>query len=108
MFEYRVQTFIKDVIMSNAKPIGEVEDYYYRTEFQQRGWPHIHMVVWVKDAPKLDEDNDDDVTEFVDNYITCEMPSEDDTELHEIVTHVQMHTKNHTKSCRKTGKVMSF
>ena len=108
MFEYRVQTFIKDVIMSKAKPIGEVEDYYYRTEFQQRGWPHIHMVVWVKDAPKLDEDNDDDVTEFVDNYITCEMPSEDDTELHEIVTHVQMHTKNHTKSCRKTGKVCRF
>ena len=108
MFEYRVQTFIKDVIMSKAKPIGEVEDYYYRTEFQQRGWPHIHMVVWVKDAPKLDEDSDEVVTEFIDKNITCEMPPEDDEELYEIVMHVQMHSKNHTKSCRKTGLVCRF
>ncbi|XP_072046834.1 uncharacterized protein [Amphiura filiformis] len=107
MFQQRVRTYINNVIMSKANPIGNVEDYYYRTEFQQRGWPHIHMVIWVKDAPKFkkdDPDNDHTVTEFVDKYISCELPPESDEELHEIVTTVQMHTKNHTKSCRKTEK----
>ncbi len=108
MFYNRVKVFISDVIQSPAKPIGEVVDYYYRTEFQQRGWPHIHMVVWVKDAPKLDESEDDEITQFVDKYISCEMPPETDSELYEIVTSVQVHTKNHTKSCRKTGKNCRF
>ena len=103
IFENRVQTFIKDVIMSKAEPIGKVEDYFYRTEFQQRGWPHIHMIVWVKDAPKLDVNTDDEIVKFVDDKITCAMPSpETDPELYEILSSVQMHSKNHTKSCRKT------
>ena len=43
MFYNRVKSFIKDVIRSPANPIGEIVDYYYRTEFQQRGWPpHSH------------------------------------------------------------------
>ncbi|XP_072042907.1 uncharacterized protein [Amphiura filiformis] len=108
MFQQRVHIFIKNVIRSKANPIGKVEDFYYRTEFQQRGWPHVHMVVWVKDAPQFDKDSDAKVTEFVDKYISCELPPESDTELHEIVTSVQVHTKNHTKSCRKTGKVCRF
>ena len=108
MFYNRVKSFIKDVIRSPANPIGEIVDYYYRTEFQQRGWPHIHMVAWVKDAPILDEDSDDEVIEFVDKYISCEMPPEADVELHEIVSSVQTHSQAHTKSCRKTGKTCRF
>jgi hypothetical protein len=108
MFQQRVYTFISDVILSPANPIGKVEDYYYRTEFQQRGWPHIHMIVWIKDAPMLDQDPDEDIATFIDTYISCELPPTDDAELHEIVSNVQMHTKRHTKSCRKTGKVCRF
>ena len=109
MFQERVYTFVNNVILSPANPIGKVEDYYYRTEFQQRGWPHIHMIVWVKDAPVFDEDPDEEIVEFIDKYISCELPNEnDDHELHEIVSNVQMHTKRHTKSCRKTGQVCRF
>jgi hypothetical protein len=108
MFQQKVHTFIKDVILSQANPIGQVEDYYYRTEFQQRGWPHIHMILWVKDAPKLDKDSDKSITDFVDKYISCDLPPESNEELHEIVTSVQVHSKGHTKSCRKTGQVCRF
>ena len=108
MFYNRVKSFINDVMRSPAQPIGEIVDYYYRTEFQQRGWPHIHMVAWVKGAPILDEDSDDEVIEFVDKYISCEMPPDTDTELHEIVSSVQIHSQTHTKSCRKTGKTCRF
>ena len=73
MFQQRVYTFINNVIMSKANPIGKVQDYYYRTEFQQRGWPHIHMVLWVQNAPRYTEDPEDKVTEFIDKYISCEV-----------------------------------
>ncbi|XP_072023189.1 uncharacterized protein [Amphiura filiformis] len=108
LFQERLHTFINDVIMSPANPIGKVKDYFYRTEFQQRGWPHIHMVAWVENAPQMGEDPDNEVLEFVDRYISCEIPPETDPELHEIVTSVQVHSKNHTRSCRKTGKTCRF
>ena len=108
IFQERVRTFISNVIMSEASPIGKVQDYFYRTEFQQRGWPHIHMVVWVENAPRFGEAPDEHVIEFIDKYMSCELPPESDEQLHEIVTNVQTHSKNHTKSCRKTGQTCRF
>jgi hypothetical protein len=61
-------------------------DYFYRVEFQQRGYPHTHCLCWIQDAPKFEENNDIDVIHFIDKYITCEIPDEyDDPELHSIV-----------------------
>ncbi len=56
--------------MSSAQPIGKVIDYFYRVEFQQRGSPHIHCLFWVENAPKLNEDNEDNdalVASFIDH-----------------------------------------
>ncbi|XP_063446963.1 uncharacterized protein LOC134726488 [Mytilus trossulus] len=109
MFDRRFKRFLKDVIMSDAQPIGHVIDYFYRVEFQQRGSPHTHCLFWVEDAPKFNEDEDDIVTEFVDKYITCKLPLEtEDSELKDIVTTVQQHSKTHSKSCRKKGTVCRF
>ncbi|KAJ8896048.1 hypothetical protein PR048_001389 [Dryococelus australis] len=33
---------------------GQVVDYWWRVEFQCRGSPHLHMVVWVKDQPNFE------------------------------------------------------
>ena len=27
---------------------GEVEDWFWRIEFQKRGSPHVHMLLWIK------------------------------------------------------------
>ena len=83
MFDYRFQIFLKKVILSNANPIGKVKDYFYRVEFQQRGSPHTHCLFWIEDAPKLHTDSDSDVADFIDTYVTCEIPPEDD-EVHEL------------------------
>ncbi|XP_070566454.1 uncharacterized protein [Ptychodera flava] len=109
MFDQRFHYFLRHVIMSPAEPIGKIEDYFYRVEFQQRGSPHTHCLFWVKDAPKVDKDDDVEVTSFVDTYVTCEMPSaENDEELYEIVNSVQKHSKRHSKSCRKHGTECRF
>ncbi|XP_073723480.1 LOW QUALITY PROTEIN: uncharacterized protein [Misgurnus anguillicaudatus] len=111
MFDHRWHCFLKDVIMSPAQPIGKVIDYFYRVEFQQRGSPHVHCLFWVENAPKLNEDNEDNdalVAAFVDRYITCEIPSEDDSELYETVNSVQKHSIRHSKTCRKKNTVCRF
>ncbi|KAL1268868.1 hypothetical protein QQF64_034231 [Cirrhinus molitorella] len=44
MFEKRVDALMTHLLLSPAQPIGEVEDYFYRVEFQARGSPHIHLL----------------------------------------------------------------
>lgn len=108
MFDYRWHCFLKDVIMSPAQPIGKIKDYFYRVEFQQRGSPHVHCLFWVENAPKLNEDNEDNdalVAAFIDDYITCETPGDDDAELYETVNSVQKHSSRHSKTCRKKNSV---
>ena len=36
--------------------------------------PHAHCLLWVKDAPKINQHSDDDVCRFIDKYITAMMP----------------------------------
>ncbi len=40
MFEKRVDALMTHLLLSPAQPIGEVQDYFYRVEFQARGSPH--------------------------------------------------------------------
>lgn len=104
MFDHRWHCFLKHVIMSPAQPIGKIKDYFYHVEFQQCGSPHVHCLFWVENAPKLsdhDADNDALVAEFIDTYITCETPPENDTVLYETVNSVQKHSTRHSKTCRK-------
>ena len=70
MFDHRVKTLFSDLILSPSNPIGNVVDFFYRTEFQQRGLPHIHCLFWVQDAPKFNENTDEEVCNFIDQYIT--------------------------------------
>ena len=65
-FQYRLSTFFNDFLKSKAKPLGEITDYAIRVEFQARGSPHAHCVIWVKDAPKFHHDSDEDVCNFID------------------------------------------
>ncbi|RXN36942.1 replicase helicase endonuclease [Labeo rohita] len=106
MFEKRVDALMTHLLLSPAQPIGEVEDYFYRVEFQARGSPHIHLLAWVKGAPEFENQSDQEVCDFIDRYITCHLPdSTTDPELHKIVTEVQLHSRKHSKSCKK-GNVL--
>ena len=47
-FDHRVQEFLNTVLKSASGPIGKIQYFFYRLEFQQRGSPHIHMLVWIE------------------------------------------------------------
>jgi len=106
-FQYRLDAFLKHVILSKAEPVGQILYYFYRIEFQQRGSPHAHGVLWVKDAPDPEKDSPTTIARFADKYISCEIPSEnEDPLLFSLVTQVQRHS--HTASCTQTGKTCRF
>ena len=94
-----VQLFIHKVLKSAANPIGEITDFFYRVEFQQRGSPHIHALFWIKDAPKYPESPIDELTQFLDRHLSCEFQT--NNEMEELVN-LQIH--RHATSCKKSNK----
>ena len=44
-FDYQFNTFLKTFLISNIAPLGKIKDWFYRVEYQQRGSPHIHMML---------------------------------------------------------------
>ena len=99
-FEHMVQLFIHNFIKSSCQPIGEVVDFFYRVEFQQRGSPHIHGLFWIKNAPEYGRDCDEDIIKFVDSYISCKADSDDLGEL------VNLQRHKHSKTCKKKGRAI--
>ena len=77
MFQHRVQSFFAQYLLSDAHPLGEITDYVIKIEFQIRGSPHAHCLLWVKDAPKIDQNPDEFVIDFIDKYITATLPNHD-------------------------------
>ena len=51
--------------MSDAQPIGPIIEYMIRIQFQARGSPHAHCIIWIKDAPKYGSNTDQEVTDFL-------------------------------------------
>ena len=113
-FDQRVKAFVREIMMGHNQPLN-VSVYNYRVEFQLRGAPHVHGVLWIqmpemeKQFPEISEalSNlylDAELTEgqkqaiinFVDTFTVCSLTDES---VSEIVQAVQIH--NHSKSCRK-------
>ena len=108
MFDKRVEellTFFK----SDAQPLGYVVDLFYRLEYQNRGSPHIHSMLWINGAPVYGEDSYEAVINFIDTYVTARLPDPiTEPELYRKVKEVQTHSRNHSKTCRKNNKPCRF
>ena len=99
-FDYQISQFISNFLLSDAAPLGKISDWFYRLEYQQRGSPHIHMLIWLEAAPQFFIDSDTDVTTYIDQIISCQKPK-DNPELLKLVNR-QVHRHSHT--CRKNTK----
>ncbi|XP_061170416.1 uncharacterized protein LOC133179738 [Saccostrea echinata] len=106
-FQYRLDCLLKDAILADCQPLGDVLHFFYRIEFQQRGSPHAHGVLWIKDAPHPEKSKEEDVNAFVEKYIKSTIPPEyEDPQLYRLVTQLQKHT--HSAACKKTGRQCRF
>ena len=99
-FQHRVETFFKDVLLSNAKPIGNIVYYALRIEFQMRGSPHLHSLIWTSDCPELKDGSEEAYIRYIDEHVQGSLPNrENDCEFHDLVNMYQKHT--HSRSCKK-------
>ena len=83
--------------MSELAPSGKIKDWFYGVEYQQRGSPHIYMLIWLDNAPVFGVDKDEDVVAYIDRVIKCSKP-ESNTELQDLVNR---QTQRHSHTCRK-------
>jgi hypothetical protein len=109
-FDNRYRALLNNIL----KPEGgifspyKLVDYFSRLEFQMRGSPHSHGLYWIEDSPEYiegDEESEQQCTEFVDKFITCERYEDGDmADLigYQIHKHSQTCKKNlrHGQSCR--------
>ena len=99
-FQHRVETFFKDVLLSNAKPIGQIVYYALWIEFQMQGSPHLHSLIWTSDCPELKCGSEEAYIRYIDEHLQGSLPNrENDCEFHDLVNMYQKHT--HSKSCKK-------
>ena len=104
IFENRIKNFIKHIMMRQGKDKVNFGNYSYRIEFQLRGLPHVHGVLWIDEewlinqgfSPNID-DCEEAALRIAKELVTVEIPEEEP--LRSIVLQVQKH--KHTATCRK-------
>ena len=103
-FQFRVETLFTEILLSKSKPIGKIVYYALRIEFQMRGSPRLHALIWTEDCPKLTSETKEAYIEYIDKHVQAYLPNkEDDPELHDVVNFYQKHT--HSKTCKKNKKI---
>ena len=98
-FDRRLRELFK-LIRTPGGPFEEyeVEDFYIRIEFQHRGSPHAHCIVYLKNAPKFDKELPESKAAyeaFIDRFITCRRDREEMERLYSLQFH------KHTGSCKR-------
>ena len=100
-FNNRVHEFFKIVLKSECHPLGKITDHFIRVEFQHRGSPHVHVLLWVKSAPKYHQDDESEIIQFIDRHVSCSSSvPKDQAEYLEYQKH------RHSKTCRKNGRAI--
>jgi hypothetical protein len=96
-FHYSVQTFLSQFLNTDSSPFGRLVDWWLRIEFQHRGSPHVHMLLWIENAPRYGTNENSEVIQYIDKIISCrrEVNSQEVNAL----TDLQLH--RHTRTCRK-------
>ena len=54
-----------------------MSNYYFKKEYQARGAPHFHVLLWIEGAPVIGIDPPEDVLSFIQNIITCNIPDKE-------------------------------
>ena len=70
-------------VLIKGQILGPVREFYSKKEYQARGAPHYHCLIWIDNAPVVGESRSEDVTRFIDERITCniQIPAQSYTKL---------------------------
>jgi hypothetical protein len=98
VFKLKLLSLIKDI--TNGA-LGDINAFLYTIEFQKRGLPHAHIIVFLKPYAKLRSPQD------IDSLMSSEFP-DDNPELLELIKKVMVHSpcgaQNPKASCMVNNK----
>ena len=81
-FSMKFKSFF-DMVICKGAVLGTVHHFYWKKEYQARGAPHYHILLWIRDAPVIDQDPPEVVLKWIQERITCKIPnSKSCPELH--------------------------
>ncbi|GKC92713.1 putative PIF1 DNA helicase/replication protein A1-like protein, partial [Tanacetum coccineum] len=84
VFKIKLDYLMKE--LNDGHIFGRVKGVVYTIEFQKRGLPHCHILLWLETKDKIT------TTGKIDEYISAEIPNKDeDPELYQLVTDHMMH-----------------
>ncbi|XP_046974744.1 uncharacterized protein LOC124541014 [Vanessa cardui] len=94
-FETRLKELMKTWLVPSG-PFGDnkISHQYHRIEFQHRGSPHAHIMLWIEGAPIYtpeDETSIENIIKFVDMIVSC-----DSNEISNDLVAIQTHKHTHT------------
>ena len=101
MFQHRHESFSSQYLLNDAHCLGHISDYVIKIEFQMRGSPHAHCLLWVKDAPIINQHSDDDVCRFIDKYITAIIPKGICERQNDVNMMKSLQTHTHSDYCHR-------
>jgi hypothetical protein len=98
VFKQKLKSLIDFIV--NHHVFGETQCWMYSIEWQKRGLPHAHILIWLIESVRPEE---------IDKIISAEIPNPDiDPELFNIVTSNMIHgpcgTLNLYSPCMENGK----
>jgi len=117
-FENRMRALLKFVFSHNGVfHKYPVTDYFWRVDFQYKGSPHVHMLVWCKGHPTysalLDEKPEEKkammkkYAEYVAEYCSCARPEDDIVKEDKViigdkakVVSINYQKHSHRKNCK--------
>ncbi|GFW94250.1 ATP-dependent DNA helicase [Trichonephila clavipes] len=86
-------------VIKDVQVFGKVACFMYSIEWQKRGLPHMHLLVWLQTKIRPDQ---------VDSIINAEIPDKEDPILYEVVTKNMIHgpfcNRNRKAPCIVDGK----
>ena len=92
-FHNRFHAILRNLILCKENPVlGHVDHFFWRVEYQMRGAPHFHLILWGNSAPLIGKHSNEEVLEFIQQYITCSIPdNEKSPNLNKLVNQFQRH-----------------
>jgi hypothetical protein len=105
VFHMKLEELLEDI--RSKKIFGEVIAILYSVEFQKRGLPHVHILVW------LDKKDNQITPEIIDTWISAEIPNPNQDPLgYVLVAEHMIHrpcgNKNEKSPCMKKGKCSKY
>lgn len=98
VFKIKVQKLI--ALLTKGQIFGETQCFMYSIEWQKRGLPHVHILLWLKEKLRPSQ---------IDDIISAEIPDANiDKKLHDTVVKSMIHgpcgALNLSSPCMKDGK----